>query len=248
MRIQAIKTRVLLPPQDDLLSAIRESLTHFGDGDVLAVTSKALSISQGRCRISQHLGDRTEKDELVKQEADKYIDRNSVPGGYAILTIKDNILIPSAGVDESNANGYFILWPEKPQAAAQEIHDFLLTTYGIKNAGVIITDSHTTPLRLGVVGISLGHFGFQALKSYVGKKDIFGRTFTMERINIVDALATAAVLVMGEGSEQTPLARISELDFLDYGPVGDPPVIDPEYDIYNPLLQSDLWKSNQEDN
>src|SRR6266508_2193439 len=69
-----------------------------------------------------------------------------------------------------------------------------------------ITDSKTAPLRVGVTGVTLAYSGFQALNDYVGTKDLFGRAWRMIKVNVVDALATAAVLVMGEGSEQTPLA------------------------------------------
>jgi F420-0:gamma-glutamyl ligase len=40
--------------------------------------------------------------------------------------------------------------------------------------------------------------GFHGVKSYVGKPDIFGRPFAFSKVNIVDALATAAVHTMGE--------------------------------------------------
>jgi len=245
MQVEAIKTRVLLPPQDDLFEAILASVKQVSDGDIIAVTSKAVSIHEGRCQKIKIPGDKQEKDQLIKQEADRYIDRNAVPNGYAILTMKHKILIPSAGVDESNANGYFILWPEDPSAFARRLYEFLCEKYQVENIGVIITDSHTTPLRLGVMGISLGHYGFRALKNYVGCKDLFGREFKMERTNVVDALATAAVLVMGEGTEQTPLAQISDVPFVEFVPEGIAPEIDPEYDLYSPLINSDKWETSK---
>ncbi len=243
MQVTPIKTRIIKSPQDDLFAVITESVDDFQEEDVLVVTSKVVSIHQGRCLPAANDEDISEKDRIVKQEAEKYIDRNVVPGGYAILTIKHNILIPSAGVDDSNGNGYYILWPKEPQVAAKEIYDFIKEKFQVKNFGVIITDSHTTPYRLGVVGVALAHYGFQALKNYIGEEDLFGRKFKMEKVNIVDSLATAAVLVMGEGKEQTPLVKISQVDFVEFALVGDPPEIDPDYDIYSPLLGSDLWQS-----
>ena len=98
-----------------------------------------------------------------------------------------------------------------------------------------ITDSKTAPLRVGVTGVALAYSGFQALNDYVDTKDLFGQAFRMIKVNVVDALATAAVLVMGEGSEQTPLAA-AEVQQLR---------IAVEDDIYGPLLTSVQWHKGQ---
>ena len=124
------------------------------------------------------------------------------------LTIKNNILIPNAGIDESNGAGYFILWPKDPYKSARQIHQYLKKRFKIKNIGIIITDSKTTPLRWGTTGTSLAHYGFLALNNYIGREDIFGRKLRFTRANIADGLAAAAVCAMGEGSEQTPLCLI----------------------------------------
>ena len=78
----------------------------------------------------------------------------------------------------------------------------------VKNLGVLITDSRTVPLRSGVTGVALGYAGFRGIKDYKGQKDIFGREFKFSSVDVADSLATAAVLVMGEGREQQPLAII----------------------------------------
>jgi F420-0:gamma-glutamyl ligase len=64
------------------------------------------------------------------------------------------------------------------------------------------------PLRAGVVGVALGYAGFRGLREYRGEPDIFGYPLKVTRTNIADGLATAAVLMMGEGNEQQPLATI----------------------------------------
>jgi len=161
-----------------------------------------------------------------------------------MLTIKENILIPTSGIDESNANGYYILWPEKPFKAAKEIYNFLKEEYKLKKFGVIITDSHTTPLRTGIIGIGLAHYGFNPLRDYRGKEDIFGRKLKMSQTNIVDSLSAAAVYEMGEGAEQTPIAVIEgagkiEFEEKDYSKALE---ININEDIYSPLLKSAKWQ------
>jgi F420-0:gamma-glutamyl ligase len=68
----------------------------------------------------------------------------------------------------------------------------------------------------------------------------------------MDALAAAAVLVMGEGSEQTPLAVISDLPFVSFQerePAAEELQqlrIAHEDDIYSPLLMSVPWHKGQQ--
>lgn len=244
MNVTPIKTRPLLPPKDDLLSVIKRSL--FGaklkEKSIIVVTSKAVSIWQGNCT---KIKDGIDKDELIKKEADFYIDREKKYIGDVMLTIKDNILIPTAGIDESNGNGYYILWPEKPFSAAQKIYKFIKKEFKLKNCGIIISDSHTTPLRNGIMGIGIAYCGFNPLRDYRGKEDIFGRKLKMSQTNIVDSLAAAAVYTMGEGAEQTPIAileNVGDVDFREAKTKEDPMKIDIDIDIYSPLINSAKWK------
>lgn len=175
------------------------------------VTSKIVSICEGRVvKVGK-----VDKKKLIEQEADCYLP----PGKnkYNItLTIKRNLLIPTAGIDESNGDGYYVLWPKNPQKTANEIREYLKNNYSLRHIGVIITDSKTTPLRRGTTGIAIAHSGFSALNNYIGKPDIFGRLLYVTKANIVDALATTAVLIMGEGNEQTPLAIIEDVPFVKF--------------------------------
>ena len=105
------------------------------------------------------------------------------------------------------------------------------------------------PLRRGVVGISIGFFGFKPIKDYRGKVDLFGREFRMETSNFPDSLATAAVMEMGEGSERKPIAIITnvpDLEFIqeEYNPktLDDSFDIPEKMDMFYPFLSSVNWK------
>jgi F420-0:gamma-glutamyl ligase len=244
MKVTAIKTRAFLPPKDDLFTLIKEGFSglEIQEESIIVVTSKIVSIWQGRCvKISK----KVDKDELIKKEADYFIDRASVPRELVILTLKNNLIIPSSGIDASNANGYYVLWPDKPFLAARHIHQFMQKEYGLKKFGVIISDSRSGMLRLGVTGIGLAYWGFLPLKDYRGKKDIFGRELKLSQTNVVDSLACAAVFEMGEGNEQTPIAVIDGakgIVFTDNDVSDDPLSIDRSEDIYAPLLNSPHWQ------
>ncbi len=245
MRIEAVKTRILVPPQDDLLAAIRDALRAVPEKSVLAVTSKVVSIGEGRCVPKSEVAD---KDELIKQEADKYLSRDFAPGGWVMHTIKNNLFIPSAGIDESNAYGHYILWPRDVKKICHALRAWVQKEYGVREVGVVITDSHTIPLRRGTMGSSLAHAGFVAIKDYRGKDDLFGRKYVITTLDIADGLAAAAVLAMGEGSEQTPLALITEIPFVEFGSgekSGKPfssHEIEEKEDLYYPLLSSVPWE------
>lgn len=246
----------MLPPKDNLLSLIKESFLankiKIKEESIIVVTSKIVAIGQGRCiKIDQSLSaeqQRIVKDKLIKQEADFFIDRKYVPNQRVVLTIKNNIVIPTSGIDESNANGYYILWPEKPFLEAKKIHQFIKKEFGLKKVGVIISDSHTLIMRLGIGGFGMAYYGFYPLRDYRGSKDIFGRKLKMTQTNIVDSLADAAVFQMGEGKEQTPIAVVEDILGIKFGFNSlkkDPLVIDKNIDIYAPLLKNAKWSKGK---
>jgi putative folate metabolism gamma-glutamate ligase len=230
--------------QDSNLVAILDRyLASFEERSILAITSKVISICQGRTIKVED----ADKGALVEQEADHYLPP-SVSKYRVHLTIVDNLLIPEAGVDESNAAGHYILWPRHLQQTVNEVRAYLRERFSRQWAGVIVTDSKTSPLRWGVTGVALAHSGFLALNDYIGREDIFGRQLQMTKVNVADALAAAAVLVMGEGSEQTPLAVIDNLPFVTFQE-RDPTAeelrqrwITLEDDLYAPLLQGVAWR------
>jgi F420-0:gamma-glutamyl ligase len=163
------------------------------------------------------------------------------------LTITNNILIPSAGIDESNANGCYVLWPRDVQRTANQLRIHFKEKHRLHEVGVIITDSTTTPLRRGTTGISISHSGFSALNSYVDQPDIFDKPMRVTQANVGNGLASAAVVVMGEGSEQTPLAIINDTPFVafqDRNPTNEELnalTISLDDDLYGPVLRAAPW-------
>ena len=144
----------------------------------------------------------------------------------------------NAGIDESNAKGNIILLPKDPFTNARKLRLWLRRHYKLKKLGVVITDSRVMPMRAGVVGVALGYAGFKGLRDYRGKKDIFGRRMKFTQTNIADSLATAAILTMGEGKEQQPLAIIEDapVEFCDKVNRKEL-IIAPEDDMYRPLFK-----------
>ncbi|MHB0877079.1 MAG: coenzyme F420-0:L-glutamate ligase [Anaerolineae bacterium] len=243
MRVESIRTHAITTADHDLLAILDAYVPPVADGGVLAITSKIVAICEGRV-VPAHAA---EKQALVEQEAEWFLPQTSSRYNVS-LTLKRDLLIAAAGIDASNAGGHYVLWPSDPQGAANSARAHLARRLGLHRFGVIITDSKTTPLRWGVTGAAIAHSGFQAVNDLIGEPDIFGRPLEMTRVHVADGLAGAAVLVMGEAAEQTPLAVITDVPFVCFQD-RDPTVeelerlrIEPADDLYAPLLQAVPWR------
>ncbi len=201
MIIKPIKTRVF-KEGENLLSFMAGYFKNIPEDSVIVITSKIVALSERRTAIIENAHT---KERLIKKESEFALKTK-----YVWLTVKDGLVMASAGIDESNGNGKLILLPKDSFKTARVLRQSLRQKYRVKNLGVLITDSRTIPLRAGVTGVALGYAGFSGIKDYRGTPDIFGRRFHYSRSNIADGLATAAVLVMGEGKERQPLVIITE--------------------------------------
>jgi coenzyme F420-0:L-glutamate ligase len=234
MLVKAIKTRIF-KQDENLVQFVVEHSEKIPDKSILVVTSKIVALSEGRV---VEFKDKAAKAKLIKEESEMAIATKEV-----WMTIKDGMILASAGIDESNANGRMILLPKDSFKSADILRKKLMKKFGLKQLGVLITDSRLMPLRSGALGVALGYAGFKGLKSYIGTKDIFGRVLAMSQTDVADSLATAAVLCMGEGKEQQPLALITNapVTFTDKVKKKEL-VIAPEKDIYAPFFKN--LKSN----
>ena len=243
MKITPIKTHKITARDRDIFAILDRYLPSLLEKSVVAITSKIVAICEGRMvKIGKF-----DKDDLIRKEATLYIPRSS--SKYSVcLTIARNILAASAGIDESNGNGYYILWPRNPQESANKICSYLRKHFRLRRVGVVLTDSKTTPLRWGVTGFSLAHSGFLPINSYIGKKDLFGRKFEYEKVNVADSLAAAAVVAMGEGPEQMPIAVVEDVPFVRFQRRNPSKrelaqlQITLEDDLYAPLLKGVRWE------
>ncbi len=217
------------------MGVLLESLPALKERDIVVITSKVVAIAQGRAVSIESVPD---KEKLIASEAQAIVPKASSRYGIT-LSIKDNTLIASSGIDESNSNGYYTLWPEHPSAWAREACIALRDHFKVRELGVIVTDSHCTPLRWGVTGISIGFYGFRPLSDYRNKPDIFGRPLHYTQGNVADAVSAAAVGIMGEADECTPVVIVRDwprVDFVDE-PTNEGFSISPEDDIFAPLLK-----------
>ena len=229
---------------DTLHTILDQYLPILQEKDIVVITSKIVSICQGQVIRNDGTID---KHDLIHKEAEYYIDPEATHYDV-MITIKQGTLIASSGIDESNGDNFFILWPLEPHKSAQEIWNYLKKKYNLQKLGVIITDSRTTPLRWGTIGVGIAWCGIEPLRNYIGKPDIYGRPLRMTKSSVLDGLSASAVMAMGEGNEQTPLAVIRDANFVVFTDI--PPtdkeiedlIINRKDDIYAPLINSPKWK------
>jgi F420-0:gamma-glutamyl ligase len=236
MKVLPIKTRIF-KENENLFDFIVSYVKKLKNNSIIVVTSKIVALSEGRVTIVKN---EKERGELIRKESQFAMRTKFSPGSksrYVWLTIKDGMVLASAGIDDSNANGKTILLPKDSFRTSEDLRRKLMKHYKIKNLGIIISDSRILPLRAGIVGVAVGYAGFQGIRLYRGKPDIFGRILKFSRTDIADSLTTAAVLLMGEGKERQPLAVITDSKVVFVNKTNKNELrINPKDDLYQPLF------------
>ena len=213
---------------DDIHQIILDSVYQINEkiheDDILVIAQKIISKSENRyvnldevtiSKEAKKLSENIKKDlrllELILRESTSIIrQRNDL----LIVETKNGFVCANAGIDRSNVSkeeNIVLLLPKDPDRSAREIQEKIVKKTG-KNIGVIISDTFGRPFRNGQVNVAIGIAGINPLKSYIGTKDIFGKTLRVTEIAIADEIASAAELVM-EKSNKIPVAIIRGYKF-----------------------------------
>src|SRR4051794_5233729 len=124
----SVKTKKIIPG-DALQDVLTEYLPKLKENSVVIITSKIVAITHGN--VVKNDGT-VNKEDLVRAQAEKIIVNKPLHDRSGMLvTITNHIINASAGIDESNGNGYFILWPKNPIHIATKIWEFLREKHGI---------------------------------------------------------------------------------------------------------------------
>lgn len=205
----------------DLFRAIVDSEFRFQDNDILVISSKFVSMSEGsltdlkNVKISKRakaLASRFKMDEKIAQVALQESQQivSGIPG--FLLTINDGMIAPNAGIDRSNSPpGKIILYPKDSFKSAKQLRKKFFDELRIR-IGIVISDSRLMPTRIGCTGIAVGVCGFEPVEDERGKKDLFGKKLRVTFKSTADCLATMGVFVMGESNESIPIVVIRGVD------------------------------------
>jgi coenzyme F420-0:L-glutamate ligase/coenzyme F420-1:gamma-L-glutamate ligase len=234
---------------DDLARLIVEALERAAlrlqDGDALVVTSKIVSKAEGRLvdlravqpsdealRFASVTGKDPRIVELVLRESAEV--SRSAPN-VLITRHRLGFVSANAGIDQSNVDGsdeHALLLPLDPDESARKLRERLRELTGVQ-VGIIISDSHGRPFRLGNVGVAVGVAGMPALVDLRGQPDMFGRILRISIQGYADMVASAAGLLSGEGREGLPVVLVRGLEF--------PAVDGRAADLYRPPSE-DLYR------
>ena len=200
-----------------LLETLEKNNTKLQDGDVLVISTKYISNSQGRIidqqkikisdegtEISKKFQLKPEIAEIVIRESDKIF---GGIGGFVIAS-SDNVMAPNAGIDKKKTKkGNVILYPKNPYLIAEQIRRKIFLKFLI-HVGIILVDSRLMPARIGTSGVAVACSGIEPVLDMRAKKDLDDNPLKVTFQAVVDNLATIANHKMGEGAESKPFAIV----------------------------------------
>lgn len=215
-------------PGDDIVDLIITASESNGvkmvDGDIIVVCSKVIAKSEGRIislesvkpseeaiRIAAVIDKDPRLVELILRESREVlkVERNNI-----ITLTKHGIVGANAGIDQSNTGGLgrVVLLPIDPDASARNIRRNIKSRLGV-DVAVIVSDTYGRPFREGQINLAIGFAGICPYRDYRGLSDRDGYILRVKNIAVVDEIAAAAELVMGQATENTPFAIVRGVEY-----------------------------------
>ena len=192
---------------DTIAAAALAGETPLADGDIVVVTSKVVSKSEGRVveladvtpsSFAVEWSAKWDKDpavtEVVLREATRIVRQL---GPVLITETRHGFVCANSGVDQSSsgAHGRAVMLPTDPDESARRIRAGFARN-GV-NVAVIISDTFGRAWREGQTDVAIGIAGMQPIYSYIGQFDPHGHEFKVQAVCLADELASAAELVKG---------------------------------------------------
>jgi coenzyme F420-0:L-glutamate ligase/coenzyme F420-1:gamma-L-glutamate ligase len=182
--------------------------TPLRDGDLLVVSQKIVSKSEGRVvrladvvpspaalAMARELAKDPRLVELILRESRRVVRMDK---GVLIVETHHGWICANGGVDQSNVDlGSASLLPEDPDRSARALRERIRQLTGI-DAPVIVSDTFGRPWREGLTNVAIGIAGLQPIRSYLGVRDPAGHALQATLLAVADELAGAAEPIMGK--------------------------------------------------
>lgn len=230
LTIIGLQTIPIIKEGDDIPALIIEACKREGvsieDGDIVVVTQKIVSKAEGRVydleniipsKKALELGEVTQRDprliELVLSDTAEVV--KATPEGLIVRNIQGNVCL-NAGADRSNVPGETIysLLPVNPDESSKIIRKGLQKIIN-KRIAVIITDTYSRPFRRGQVDLAIGFSGIFPFRDYRHTGDLYGKELIVKNTTIIDEIASATELVIGQSTEAIPVSIVKNLTWED---------------------------------
>ena len=213
------------PLADIIIRATNAQATPITQRDVIVVTQKIVSKSEGRLyplddvapsTFARSFAERSGKDprlvELILMESSRIV-RSDADRGILIVETEHGFVCANAGIDSSNVEtGMVSLLPKDPDRSARRIRETLQQKSGVSEIAVVISDTFGRAWREGQINVAIGAAGMDPFIDYRGSYDTNGSVLTSTRIAVADELAAAAELVMGK-SDRIPTALVKGFSY-----------------------------------
>jgi coenzyme F420-0:L-glutamate ligase/coenzyme F420-1:gamma-L-glutamate ligase len=217
----AVEKIPLIHEGDDLPSIICERV-ELQDRDIIVIASTIVAKAEGEIfrleditpgKQALDIASRTGKDARFIQAVLARSREVFVEAPFMLVTTLAGHTCVNAGVDESNIEHGFLLYPpENPDASASKLGNEL-EKLSEKKLSVIITDTNGRAFKSGQTGVAIGIYKIKPIKRWIGEKDLFGKILEITEQAVADELAGAANLLMGEGAGGIPVVVIRGLDY-----------------------------------
>lgn len=205
-----------------IVETARKENVPLNNGDIIVVAQKVVSKAEGRVaqlrsvkpsKRAEEVAKITLRDpklvELVLKEIKEIVKASQET---LIIENKRGLVCINSGIDKSNVPGEdsYAFLPEDPDRSAEKIRSQIMELTG-KKVAVIVCDTYSRPFRKGQVEFAIGMSGVNPFKDYRGQKDLFNYVLKVKNVAIVDEIACAAELVMGQGDEGIPVAIVKNV-------------------------------------
>ena len=197
---------------DLIIKSIKDKNESLQENDIVIITHKIISKAEGRTtdlrnivpseeskKISSNTGKDPRLVELIISQSNEIV---KIERDIIITETKHGFVCANAGIDTSNVgklSDHVLLLPDDPDESARDIRNDINAKTGV-NVGIIISDTFGRAFRKGQVNIAIGVAGIDPIKSYIGKRDMYGKILRVTEIAIADEITSAAELVMGKSS------------------------------------------------
>jgi len=226
-----------------LIGSAEKNAMGFKEGDILVVTSKIISIAEGRvidlakvspsefaCSIAGLVDKSPSHVEVILREARSIVRMRQK---VIITETKHGFICANSGVDQSNVEGEncAVILPKDPDKNARDIRKEIKERCGV-DVAVIVSDTFGRPFRQGVLNITVGCSGLIPVVDLRGEEDLFGYKLQSTEIAVADELAAAAGLLMGQTDARIPAVIIRGYRYKKGEILARKIVREPESDIF----------------
>jgi coenzyme F420-0:L-glutamate ligase/coenzyme F420-1:gamma-L-glutamate ligase len=224
-----------------IVRAVQEQNFPLEENDVVVVAQTIVSKAEGNVidlrevkpgelagRIASQLGKDPREVEVILQQSIEIVRLRHV----LIARTKHGFVCANAGVDHSNVDlEHVTILPDDPDASAAKIREVIRRKLGV-DVAVILSDTQGRAFRRGCVGVAVGVAGMNPLQDLRGKHDLYGKELKTTITSPADALASAAVSVMGEANEGTPVVVVKGATYGQGNGKARELVMPPERDLF----------------